>query len=421
MAAAGSLAGAEPTLTAQQRRLNLDSFEFVWTTVRDQYWDPKLGGLNWQAVREEFLPAMQNAETMSQARQVLERMIGRLGQSHFAIIPGFVYEDLGAKRDGEEGGAGVTGIDTRVIGGRILVTQVDDGSPAAAQGVRPGWIIVRIEGREMAPAIAKVAEAYQKSTQRELMLHHAMQARMSGRVGGTRRIEFLDGADKVVEKNIRLMMPPGELAIFGLLPPTPVWFHARKLPSGIQYVAFNLFLDPARLMTAFGDAVASTGENSGFIIDLRGNPGGLGIMATGMAGWFIDKPNQQLGTMQTRQSTLKFIVNPRLPAYRGPVAMLVDGTSASTSEIFAGGLQALGRARIFGSQTAGAALPSLIDQLPNGDAFQHANANYISEGGRTLEGAGVTPDLEVIPTREALLAGRDPVLDAAVKWIGAQK
>ncbi len=415
------MAAAEPVLSAQQRRLNLDSFEYVWTTVRDQYWDPKLGGVNWQAIHEEFLPAMQQAETMSQARQVLERMIGRLGQSHFAIIPGFVYEDLGAKPDGEQGGAGATGIDTRVIGGRILVTQVDDGSPAAAQGVHPGWIIVRIEGKAMAPAIAKVAQTYQSSTQRDLMLHHAVQARMSGPVGATRKIEFLDGAEKIVQKEIGLRVPPGEVAIFGLLPPTPVWFHARTLEGGIPYVAFNLFLDPARLMPAFGDAVASAGESAGFIVDLRGNPGGLGIMATGMAGWFIDKPNQQLGVMQTRQGPLKFVVNPRAPAYRKPLAILVDGTSASTSEILAGGLQALGRARIFGSKTAGAALPSLIDQLPNGDAFQHANANYISESGRTLEGAGVTPDVDVIPSRAALLAGRDPVLDAAVKWIGAQK
>src|SRR5207244_2459374 len=103
-------------------------------------------------------------------------------------------------------------------------------------------------------------------------------------------------------------------------------------------------LDPTRLMTSFGDAVASAGAKAGFIVDLRGNPGGLGIMATGMAGWFIDKPNQQLGVMQTRQGgPLKFVVNPRAPAYRGPLAVLVDGMSASTSEIFAGGLQALGR------------------------------------------------------------------------------
>ena len=69
--------------------------------------------------------------------------------------------------------------------------------------------------------------------------------------------------------------------------------------------------------------------------------------------------------------------------------------------------------------TAGAALPSLFEKLPDGDGFQYAIANYISEGGRSLEGLGVTPDVETPITREALLAGKDPALDAAVAWIEA--
>jgi carboxyl-terminal processing protease len=65
-------------------------------------------------------------------------------------------------------------------------------------------------------------------------------------------------------------------------------------------------------------------------------------------------------------------------------------------------------------------LPSIIERLPNGDGFQYAFANYVSESGAALEGNGVEPDVEVIPTREALLAGRDPALEAAVEWILAQ-
>jgi len=99
------------------------------------------------------------------------------------------------------------------------------------------------------------------------------------------------------------------------------------------------------------------------------------------------------------------------------VAFLVDGTSASTSEIFAGGMQDLGRARVFGSRTAGAALPSYFSILPNGDGFQYAIANYISEGGKPLEGLGLKPDVETPLTRQALLDGKDPALDAALAWI----
>jgi carboxyl-terminal processing protease len=100
--------------------------------------------------------------------------------------------------------------------------------------------------------------------------------------------------------------------------------------------------------------------------------------------------------------------------------VLVDGVSASTAEIFAGGLQDLKRARVFGTRSAGAALPSTIKKLPNGDGLQYAQANYISEGGQPLEGRGVVPDVEVKQSRQALLNGHDRVVDAAVDWIRGQ-
>jgi carboxyl-terminal processing protease len=187
--------------------------------------------------------------------------------------------------------------------------------------------------------------------------------------------------------------------------------------GNIGYVSFNMFLDPPRLMNLFAEAVQSCGGCAGFIIDLRGNPGGLGAMAMGMAGWFIDQPNQRLGTLYMRDTTLKFVVNPRAKTFSGPLAILVDGASASTSEILAEGLKDLGRARVFGSRTAAAALPSVFEKLPNGDGFQYAMANYISEGGQPLEGLGVTPDVETPLTRDALLQGKDPALDAAIAWI----
>jgi carboxyl-terminal processing protease len=246
-------------------------------------------------------------------------------------------------------------------------------------------------------------------------------AKLAGDEGSVSRMQFRDGRDAIVTKEIGRIRPRGSLAKFGYLPPSYVWITSRRIEGDIGYVAFNLFLDPARLMPEFGNAVHSCAGCAGMIVDLRGNPGGLGVMAMGMAGWFIDKPDQRLGTMYTRQAPVKFIVNPRPPVYSGALAILVDGSSASTSEVFAGGMKDLGRARIFGTRTAGAALPSAIDLLANGDALQHAMADYISEGGRTLEGTGVVPDVEVKLTREALLSGHDPVLDAAIEWIHARK
>jgi carboxyl-terminal processing protease len=173
-------------------------------------------------------------------------------------------------------------------------------------------------------------------------------------------------------------------------------------------------------MPAFGNAIQSFMKAPGIVIDLRGNPGGIAGMGMGMAGWFVDGKNVAMGTLRTRTDTLKLVINPRPRGYHGPVAILVDGLSGSSSEIFAGGVQGLPRVRIFGSRTMGATLPSLLERLPNGDGFQYAFASFISRDGVELEGEGVRPEVEIGPTRAALLEGRDPALDAAIDWIREQ-
>jgi len=71
-------------------------------------------------------------------------------------------------------------------------------------------------------------------------------------------------------------------------------------------------------------------------------------------------------------------------------------------------------------QTSGQALPSVSERLSNGDILYHAIADFLNPFGKPLEGAGVTPDRVVPLTRQALLAGRDPALDAAMSWAAKQ-
>jgi carboxyl-terminal processing protease len=403
-------------LTPAQKQLNLESFEHVWKTVRDTHWDPKFGGVDWQAAHDELRPAVEKAATMAAARKAMSDLLARLHQTHFGIIPVDAYKEV--DDHSSSGGAdGHTGIDVRVVDGQALVTSVEQGSPAAKAGVHPGWRILQINGKEVAPPIEAISGVYKDSTLRDMMLSRAMTSRLTAGMGGKVQVQFLDGADKQVAVEIGEGTARGARSKFGLLPPQYVWVESRKLERNIGYLAFNMFLDPARLMPAFEEAIKSFRECDGIVIDVRGNPGGIGIMAMGLAGWFIDQQGRQLGTMLTRQTPLKFVVNPRFPTFRRPLAILVDGASASTSEIFAGGMQDLKRARIFGTRTAGAALPSFIERLPNGDGFQCATANYISDGGKPLEGIGVTPDVESPHTRALLLAGKDAALESAIHWI----
>jgi carboxyl-terminal processing protease len=163
----------------------------------------------------------------------------------------------------------------------------------------------------------------------------------------------------------------------------------------------------------------------GIVIDLRGNPGGLAAMIMGLAGHFVSD-RAVLGVMKTKDAEpLRFTVNPRLvnaagvrvDPFKGPVAILVDGMTGSASECFAGGLQSLGRVRVFGQTSMGQALPALFDRLPNGDVFIHAWGDFVTGTGVRIEGRGVVPDEPVDLTREDLLAGRDAPLDAALAWI----
>ena len=412
LAAAASAFGQARYQDAQHQ-LDLDSFEKVWTTVRDKHWQTKPGGLDWQAIHNEYRPRVENSTNPAEARAAIQEMLGRLGQSHFAIIPAAIYSVV----DDEEGGPGVTGIDLRILDGQAIVTSVDPGSPADKSGVRPGWQVLRSGGKELKSIID---QARSNPAIHELQLTRAVAARLTGPIGGTVEAAFLDGAGKTIDLNLSLTQPRGTLSAFGNLPAQRVWFESKKLES-TAYIRFNMFLDLPRVMAGFQQAIEGCKSCDGLIVDLRGNPGGIGGMAMGMAGFLVDKPNQRLGTMYMRDTTLNFVVNPRPEVFAGAVAVLVDGLSASTSEIFAGGLKDLGRARVFGTHTAAAALPSAFERLPNGDGFQYALANYISQGGQPLEGLGVTPDVEVPLTRAALLDGHDSVIDAAIGWIRRQK
>jgi carboxyl-terminal processing protease len=170
-------------------------------------------------------------------------------------------------------------------------------------------------------------------------------------------------------------------------------------------------------MKRFNEAMESFMDADGLVIDLRGNTGGLGGMCLWMAGWLVGQKELSLGTVVMRDNELRLAVIPRATTYQGPVAVLIDGVSASAAEVLSSGLGGLGRARLFGTRTAGASLPAELERLPNGDVLMFPTSRHLTPDGEPVEGQGVTPDVEVPLTREALLEGRDPALEAALSWI----
>jgi carboxyl-terminal processing protease len=412
-----------PVLTSAEMQLNLESFDMVWTTIRDKHWDPELGGLDWDAVNTELRPRMVAATTMAEARSILNTLINRLEVSHFGIFPADLYDDVAATSDGEKApsGDGYTGMEIRVRDGQTLVTRVWPDTPAADAGIVPGTEVLKVRSLDLRNRAAKLDSAITDKSSKRLMLSMAMQNRLKGKVGDSLPVTLRDAQDREVNVDLELIEAPGTMFTMGNLPAARVFHETRVLPNGAGYFGFNYFLGITEVMPAYNKAMASFKDTPGVVIDLRGNPGGLGAMAMGMSGWFIADKGHQLGVMTMRTGDLKFAINPRANGYTGPVAILTDEITASTSEIMAGGLQDLGRARLFGATSAGAALPSIIDKLPNGDGFQYAIANYISDGGQQLEGQGVTPDQPVPDGRKDWLKDGDPVLKAALAWIDSQQ
>lgn len=216
---------------------------------------------------------------------------------------------------------------------------------------------------------------------------------------------------------------PGDVLVtLGNLPPMPVRTDVRELtsPRGrrVGFIGFNVWMTAIDAPVAAGiDRFRSA---DGLVIDLRGNPGGLAVMMSGIAGHLLAEP-VLLGRMQTRHARLEFRANPRLatpdgrrvPPYTGKVAILVDEGTGSTSECFAGALQDLGRARVFGRPTMGEALPALTKRLASGDVLMYVIGNFVTAAGRALEGEGIVPD-EVVPLP---VPGRDQALEAALRWL----
>ncbi len=406
---------------AAQATQALETFDAAWRIVRDSHFDKTLNGVDWDGVSVELRPKAGRAHTVGELRAVLRDMLGRLGQSHFAVIPA----TFGAGSDWDGDLSGTPGFDVRLLGRDLLVTHIDEGGGAASAGVRTGWKVQSIDESSVSRLMDSLPDSLEPRL-RQVEGWRLAHNRLRGPAGSKARITFEDGTGQPVPLAVDRRGEPGEPVTVGHLPTMYVRVEAQDAatPGGrtAGVVRFNVWM--AAVDPLFQKAVDDFRARAGIIIDLRGNPGGLAAMLTGISGHFIAE-RKVLGVMKTRDGELRFTVNPRrvnargerVEPFAGPVAILVDALSGSASECFAGGMQSVGRVRVFGQRTMGQALPALFTRLPNGDVLIHAYGDFVTADGTRLEGRGVIPD-EMVPLERAhLLAGRDRPMEAALAWL----
>jgi carboxyl-terminal processing protease len=399
----------------------LATFDSAWRTVGASLKQRNVSWIDWTDVRRQLRPSAARARSTAELRAVLDRMLRRIGESHFSVIPA---HDAGvpagaAPRNGSA--LGTAGMAVRFVEHRLTVWRTDSAGAAARAGVEPGAVIERIDDF-VAPELG-VRDSV--GMRRLLALTAAMRA-IGGEPGSLVRlvVRTTDGARREIAFTRDSLRGP--VSRFGNLPPLPASLDVRRmtLDDGrcVGVLRFEYWLPP--VLPALDRAVDQLRSCAGIVLDLRGNLGGVAAMMMGVAGHFMTEAHS-LGTMRTGGQEMRFVANPRrvtdagvpVEPFAGPLAIVVDGLSASTSEMFAAALQGMTRARIFGERTAGQALPATATRLPNGDVLMHVVADFETPTGARIEGVGVTPDEPVPLTRDDLRAGRDAPLIAAVGWI----
>ncbi|HEY1765423.1 MAG TPA: TonB family protein [Opitutaceae bacterium] len=387
------------------------SFKLVWDTVDRAYYDSTFGGVDWPAMRWKYRERLPSVQTNEELRRILTEMLGELHRSHFAILP----RSTAVFNPSERTRIGSAGAHVEAADGRIAIASVDAGSPAAQAGLAPGDTVVAVDAIKVDPLLAQLAASGYGGTRAANYVTDYVDSRLNGAEGAAVKLELENLAGE--RRTTTLVCGPaqGEWSEpYGHFPSYPIRFTAKRDDDGVARIAFNVFALPA--MRRFRAFVGQLKRGDGLIIDLRGNAGGVTSIASGMCGYLIETKGS-LGTLTMREgrASLDYHVEPAV--FSGPIAVLIDGHSASTSEILAAGLRDLHRARLFGERSAGAALPSVYSALPTGDLFQYAVADLKTPDGALIEGSGVEPDVPVRTTRADLADGWDPVYAAARAWL----
>ncbi len=393
------------------------TFETVWRTVLEKHYDPTLNCQDWPATRLEYGERLAELEDEAAAFALIAQMLSSLGQSHLAVMPPR-REAAGEPRAATRTGDARLPLKARMVGGQVIV--VDPVRDGAKSGLPRGAQVLAIDQDEVAPMITRMFEHVPREIEARFAVRRVVNNWMVCPSGESRKVRYQAlGAAKPRSKTVKCHPYQVERVTLGNLKNVPVTVEHRMLPkSTIGYLHFNIWMVP--LMTKIEAAIAQMREQgmTGLVLDLRGNPGGVGPMVVPLGRLLLSEA-ADLGTMHMRQGTQTFNVAAGDDPFTGPVAVLIDDGTASTSEIFAQAMQDLGRVQVFGaSPSQGAALPSVIETLPGGGMLQYVVADYQSPKGTVVEGKGVIPDTVVAETREDFARGRDPVLEPAVAAIG---
>jgi carboxyl-terminal processing protease len=403
---AGSESPAKERLTARDRK---DVFEKIWREIHDHYYDPSYNGVDWNAVHQRYAPLVDATKNDQEFYALMSQMTSELHDAHTRFNSPEQWKNFRQQQ-------GVTvGFSVDDVDGKTVVTSVTPGTDAAHAGIEPGMVVLRVNDTPVAERITEIEKKRLPSSTERATRWFIYNRVLAGPADSSVKVALQRGDGSVFEVSLRRQ-------IYSAAP--EVTTHV--LPSGNVYIRFDGFQHP--ITKEFRQALQKFRDAPGLILDLRRNGGGDLAVLLPIAGYFFGKK-----TLFAKDSTRTgkplssyvglfklplqlYVGRPGEQIYSGPVVILVDAHSASSSEVFAAGMQDTQRAKVVGSQSCGCVLGIAKPRvMKGGGVLEMSEVLWFSPKGRKLEGTGIIPDKIVTPSVADLQRRRDPVLAEADK------
>ncbi|NMF83522.1 carboxyl-terminal processing protease CtpC [Nodosilinea sp. P-1105] len=352
----------------------------VWQLIDRNYVDATFNQVDWEAVRTEYLE--RDYTNQEEAYVAIREMLEQLDDPYTRFMDPQEFRNMQVDTSGELTGVGIQisqDEDTKEI---VVVAPIED-TPAADAGIRSKDVILSIdgestEGMELNDAVSKIR----------------------GPVGSEVVL--------TIRRDNREMDVPITRARIEI---HPVRYDVQTGPEGpVGYIRLTQF--SANAASEMSDAIEALEEQgvTGYILDLRSNPGGLLYSSIDIArmwlndGTIVSTVNRQ-GVADEESANNRALTDK-------PLVVLVDGGSASASEILSGALQDNERAVLVGTRTFGKGLVQSVRSLGDGSGVAVTVAKYLTPSGRDIDKHGIDPDIAVELSdqeRELLAEDRDRI------------
>lgn len=354
----------------------------VWQIINNRYVDGTFNQVDWQEVRQEYLS--RNYTSDQEAYGAIREMLKQLNDPYTRFMDPEEFKNMQIDTSGELTGVGIQISMDEETDRLVVVSPIED-SPAFEAGIQARDFIVKIDGEDTAGMdVNDAVKLIRGPVDSEVVLTI---------LRGQEEIDF-----PIKRQRIEIH---------------PVRYSYRQEGTGneIGYIRLTQFSAPAaeEMRDAIED-LESQGV-SGYILDLRSNPGGLLYSSVAIARMWLPGREAIVSTVNRQGETERQRANNR-PLTDLPLVVLVDGGSASASEILSGALQDNERAVIVGTKTFGKGLVQSVQPLAHGSGLAVTIAKYLTPNGRDINKLGIEPDILVELTeeqKEYLVQHRDQI------------